>query len=62
MANLRAVSERLKAGEGTIGALLEDPTVYENLVQFLDGRPAELPPAGADPLEHRGGRRSRRAE
>jgi phospholipid/cholesterol/gamma-HCH transport system substrate-binding protein len=37
MANLRAVTERLKAGEGTVGALLEDPTVYENLVQFLEG-------------------------
>jgi phospholipid/cholesterol/gamma-HCH transport system substrate-binding protein len=36
MANLRAVSERLNAGEGTVGALLEDPTVYENLVQVLD--------------------------
>jgi len=22
---------------GTVGALLEDPTVYENLVQFLEG-------------------------
>jgi phospholipid/cholesterol/gamma-HCH transport system substrate-binding protein len=37
MANLRAVTDRLKAGEGTVGALLEDPTVYENLVQFLEG-------------------------
>jgi phospholipid/cholesterol/gamma-HCH transport system substrate-binding protein len=37
MANLRAVTERLKSGEGTVGALLEDPTVYENLVQFLEG-------------------------
>ena len=37
MANLRAVTDRLKQGEGTVGALLEDPTVYENLVQFLEG-------------------------
>ncbi len=37
MANLRAVTDRLKEGEGTLGALLEDPTVYENLVQFLEG-------------------------
>jgi phospholipid/cholesterol/gamma-HCH transport system substrate-binding protein len=37
MANLRAVSERLKTGDGTVGALLDDPTVYENMVQFLEG-------------------------
>ena len=37
MANLRAISDRLKTGDGTVGALLEDPTVYENLVQFLEG-------------------------
>jgi len=37
MANLRALSERLKSGDGTLGALIQDPTVYENLVQFLDG-------------------------
>jgi phospholipid/cholesterol/gamma-HCH transport system substrate-binding protein len=37
MANLRVVTDRLKAGEGTVGALLSDPTVYENLVQFLEG-------------------------
>ena len=37
MANLRVVTDRLKAGEGTVGALMEDPTVYENLVQFLEG-------------------------
>ena len=42
MANLRAVSERLKAGEGTLGALLEDPTVYENLAQFLEGAQRSL--------------------
>ena len=37
MANLRQVTDRLRAGEGTMGGLLEDPTVYENLVQFLEG-------------------------
>jgi hypothetical protein len=37
MANLRTVTDRLKEGEGTLGALLEDPTVYENLVRFLEG-------------------------
>ena len=37
LANLRAVSEKLKSGEGTVGALIEDPTVYENLVTFLEG-------------------------
>jgi phospholipid/cholesterol/gamma-HCH transport system substrate-binding protein len=37
MANLRAVTDKLRAGEGTMGGLLEDPTVYENLVQFLEG-------------------------
>ncbi len=37
MANLRVITERLRAGEGTLGGLLEDPTVYENLAAFLDG-------------------------
>jgi phospholipid/cholesterol/gamma-HCH transport system substrate-binding protein len=37
MAKLRQVTDRLRAGEGTMGGLLEDPTVYENLVQFLEG-------------------------
>jgi len=37
MANLRAVTERLNSRDGTLGALLEDPAVYENLVQFLEG-------------------------
>jgi phospholipid/cholesterol/gamma-HCH transport system substrate-binding protein len=37
MANLRAVTERLNAGEGTLGALLADPSVYENLAAFLEG-------------------------
>jgi phospholipid/cholesterol/gamma-HCH transport system substrate-binding protein len=37
MANLRIVTERLNAGEGTIGGLLADPAVYENLASFLEG-------------------------
>ena len=37
LANLRVVTRSLKAGEGTVGALIDDPTVYENLVQFLEG-------------------------
>src|SRR3990172_6772541 len=37
MANLRTITDRLKAGEGTLGGLLEDPTVYENLAAFLEG-------------------------
>ena len=37
MANLRVITDRLRAGEGTIGGLLEDPTVYENLAAFLEG-------------------------
>jgi phospholipid/cholesterol/gamma-HCH transport system substrate-binding protein len=58
MANLRVVTDRLKTGEGTMGALLADPTVYENLVQFLEGARrsfllrslirSTIPPGGAD--------------
>jgi phospholipid/cholesterol/gamma-HCH transport system substrate-binding protein len=42
MANLRAVTEKIKSGEGTLGALIEDPTVYENLVSFLEGAQRSL--------------------
>jgi phospholipid/cholesterol/gamma-HCH transport system substrate-binding protein len=42
MANLRLLSDRLKNGDGTLGALIEDPTVYEKLVQFLDGAQRSL--------------------
>ena len=42
LANLRAVSEKIKSGEGTVGALIEDPTVYENLVTFLEGAQRSL--------------------
>ena len=66
MANLRAVSERLKAGEGTLGALLEDPTVYENLAQFLEGAQRSLllralirSTIGAGPSTEAGGTRTK---
>jgi phospholipid/cholesterol/gamma-HCH transport system substrate-binding protein len=36
-ADLQVVSGRLRRGEGTIGALLEDPTVYEDLSALLRG-------------------------
>ncbi|HEV8663751.1 MAG TPA: MlaD family protein [Candidatus Methylomirabilis sp.] len=36
-ASLRAVTGRLERGEGTLGALLEDPTVYEDLSRLLRG-------------------------
>ena len=37
MANLRAVTARLNSTDGTVGALLADPSVYENLSLFLEG-------------------------
>jgi phospholipid/cholesterol/gamma-HCH transport system substrate-binding protein len=37
MANLREITGKVEAGEGTIGGLLQDPTVYENLAAFLEG-------------------------
>ena len=36
-ADLQVVAERLRRGEGTLGALLEDPTVYEDLSALLRG-------------------------
>ena len=36
-ADLQAVTARLRQGEGTVGALLEDPTVYEDLSALLRG-------------------------
>jgi phospholipid/cholesterol/gamma-HCH transport system substrate-binding protein len=35
--DLQAVTARLRQGEGTVGALLEDPTVYEDLSALLRG-------------------------
>jgi phospholipid/cholesterol/gamma-HCH transport system substrate-binding protein len=37
MADLRAITGRIEAGEGTLGGLVQDPTVYENLAAFLEG-------------------------
>lgn len=37
MANLRDITGRIEAGEGTLGGLVQDPTVYENLAAFLEG-------------------------
>ena len=37
MADLRAITGRIAAGEGTFGGLIQDPTVYENLAAFLEG-------------------------
>ncbi len=36
-ANLRAITNRIRQGEGTIGGLVEDPTVYEELSNLLRG-------------------------
>jgi phospholipid/cholesterol/gamma-HCH transport system substrate-binding protein len=35
--DLQAIAARLREGEGTLGALLEDPTVYEDLSALLRG-------------------------
>jgi phospholipid/cholesterol/gamma-HCH transport system substrate-binding protein len=37
MANLREITAKVNEGEGTVGALIADPTVYERLVTILDG-------------------------
>lgn len=42
MANLRAITGRVEAGEGTLGGLVADPTVYENLAAFLEGAQRSL--------------------
>jgi len=42
MADLRAVTGRIESGEGTLGGLLQDPTVYENLAAFLEGAQRSL--------------------
>ncbi len=36
-ANLKAITDRIRQGEGTIGGLVEDPTVYEDLSNLLRG-------------------------
>jgi phospholipid/cholesterol/gamma-HCH transport system substrate-binding protein len=35
--NLKLVSDRLAKGEGTLGALIDDPTLYEELASVLRG-------------------------
>jgi phospholipid/cholesterol/gamma-HCH transport system substrate-binding protein len=42
MANLRVITARIEAGEGTLGGLAVDPTVYENLAAFLEGAQRSL--------------------
>ena len=42
MANLREITARVEAGEGTIGGLVQDPTIYENLAAFLEGAQRSL--------------------
>jgi phospholipid/cholesterol/gamma-HCH transport system substrate-binding protein len=37
MANLKEITAKIEAGEGTIGGFVQDPTVYENLAAFLEG-------------------------
>jgi phospholipid/cholesterol/gamma-HCH transport system substrate-binding protein len=37
LANLRAITARINEGEGTLGALVVDPTVYDRLAAVLDG-------------------------
>jgi phospholipid/cholesterol/gamma-HCH transport system substrate-binding protein len=37
VANLKSISEKINEGEGTVGLLIADPTVYERLVTILDG-------------------------
>jgi hypothetical protein len=42
MADLRAITGRIEAGGGTLGGLIQDPTVYENLASFLEGAERSL--------------------
>jgi hypothetical protein len=37
MKNFRVISERMKNGEGTIGALFSDATLYEDLKNLVGG-------------------------
>ena len=36
MANLRSITEKINEGEGTMGLLVTDPTLYERAVSLLD--------------------------
>jgi phospholipid/cholesterol/gamma-HCH transport system substrate-binding protein len=42
MADLRVITGRIEGGEGTLGGLVQDPTVYENLAAFLEGAQRSL--------------------
>jgi phospholipid/cholesterol/gamma-HCH transport system substrate-binding protein len=42
MANLRDITSRVEGGEGTLGGLVNDPTIYENLAAFLEGAQRSL--------------------
>ena len=35
--NINDIAEKISRGEGTLGALIIDPTVYENLAKLLGG-------------------------
>ena len=37
VANLKEITSKINEGVGTLGALIADPTVYEQLVGILDG-------------------------
>ncbi|MBI4245682.1 MAG: MCE family protein [Candidatus Rokubacteria bacterium] len=37
VASLREITERINEGEGTLGALIADPAIYERLAAILDG-------------------------
>jgi phospholipid/cholesterol/gamma-HCH transport system substrate-binding protein len=42
MTDLRAIAGQIRAGEGTLGGLIQDPTIYENLAAFLEGAQRSL--------------------
>jgi len=42
MADVRAITGRIEGGGGTLGGLIQDPTVYENLAAFLEGAQRSL--------------------
>jgi hypothetical protein len=37
LANLRSITDKINEGEGTLGALIVDPTLYERLSAVLEG-------------------------
>ena len=60
MANFKAISEKINTGEGTVGALIADPTVYERLVTILDGAQRSFL-LRSDDAQPRQGRRASKA-